>query len=140
MYRTFKLSNDPKFVVKRPWTWWGLYLNPPEHALVLSCDEKSPIQALDRTQPGLPLKKGRCGTMTHDYKRTAPRRCSPPWNWRRAGSAAPAPGVAEVHESVTCALRGWQALAAVGVGMLMLRAYNMLSNGAEHATLQDTRN
>ena len=47
----------------------GLYLNPPEHALVLSCDEKSQIQALDRTQPGLPIKKGRAGTMTHDYKR-----------------------------------------------------------------------
>ena len=47
----------------------GLYLNPPEHALVLSVDEKSQVQALDRTQPGLPLKKGRCGTMTHDYKR-----------------------------------------------------------------------
>jgi hypothetical protein len=48
---------------------WGLYLNPPEKALVLRVDEKSQIQALDRTQPGLPLKKGRCGTMTHDYKR-----------------------------------------------------------------------
>jgi len=47
----------------------GLYLNPPEHAVVLSCDEKSQIQALDRTQPGLPFKKGRCGTMTHDYER-----------------------------------------------------------------------
>lgn len=47
----------------------GLYLNPPEHAIVLSADEKSQIQALDRTQPGLPIKKGRCGTMTHDYKR-----------------------------------------------------------------------
>src|SRR5579864_7897647 len=47
----------------------GLYLNPPEHAIVLCADEKSQIQALDRTQPGLPLKKGRCGTMTHDYKR-----------------------------------------------------------------------
>jgi transposase len=47
----------------------GLYLNPPQHAIVLSVDEKSQIQALDRTQPGLPLKKGRCGTMTHDYKR-----------------------------------------------------------------------
>ena len=47
----------------------GLYLNPPEHALVLCCDEKSQMQALDRTQPGLPLKKGRCGTMTHDYVR-----------------------------------------------------------------------
>ena len=47
----------------------GLYLNPPEHALVLSVDEKSQIQALDRSQPGLPLKKGRAGTMTHDFKR-----------------------------------------------------------------------
>jgi hypothetical protein len=47
----------------------GLYLNPPEHAIVMCVDEKSQIQALDRTQPGLPLKKGRCGTMTHDYKR-----------------------------------------------------------------------
>lgn len=47
----------------------GLYLNPPEHAVVLCCDEKCQIQALDRTQPGLPIKKGRCGTMTHDYKR-----------------------------------------------------------------------
>jgi hypothetical protein len=47
----------------------GLYLNPPKHAIVLCADEKSQIQALDRTQPGLPLKKGRCGTMTHDYKR-----------------------------------------------------------------------
>ena len=66
--RTFKLSNDPEFVEKLT-DVVGLYLNPPEHALVLSVDEKSQIQALDRTQPGLPLKKGRCGTMTHDYKR-----------------------------------------------------------------------
>lgn len=66
--RTFKLSNDPEFVEKLE-DIIGLYLNPPEHALVLSVDEKSQIQALDRTQPGLPLKKGRCGTMTHDYKR-----------------------------------------------------------------------
>jgi transposase len=66
--RTFKLSRDPKFVEKLR-DVVGLYLNPPEHALVLCCDEKSQIQALDRTQPGLPLKKGRCGTMTHDYKR-----------------------------------------------------------------------
>ena len=65
---TFKLSNDPKFVEKLE-DIVGLYLSPPEHAIVLSCDEKSQIQALDRTQPGLPLKKGRCGTMTHDYKR-----------------------------------------------------------------------
>ncbi|HEV7669096.1 MAG TPA: IS630 family transposase [Thermoanaerobaculia bacterium] len=66
--RTFKLSNDPRFVEKLEEVI-GLYLNPPEHALVLCVDEKSQIQALDRTQPGLPIKKGRCGTMTHDYKR-----------------------------------------------------------------------
>lgn len=65
---TFKLSNDPNFVEKLE-DIIGLYLSPPEHAIVLSCDEKSQIQALDRTQPGLPMKKGRCGTMTHDYKR-----------------------------------------------------------------------
>lgn len=68
LHRTFKLSNDPQFVEKVV-DVVGLYLDPPEHALVLCCDEKSQIQALDRTQPGLPLKKGRCGTMTHDYKR-----------------------------------------------------------------------
>lgn len=66
--RSFKLSKDPRFLEKLE-DIVGLYLNPPEHALVLSVDEKSQIQALDRTQPGLPLKKGRCGTMTHDYKR-----------------------------------------------------------------------
>jgi len=66
--RRFKLSNDPHFIEKMT-DVVGLYLNPPEHALVLCCDEKSQIQALDRTQPGLPIKKGRCGTMTHDYKR-----------------------------------------------------------------------
>lgn len=66
--RSFKLSNDPRFIEKLEEVI-GLYLNPPEHALVLCVDEKSQIQALDRTQPGLPLKKGRCGTMTHDYKR-----------------------------------------------------------------------
>ena len=65
---TFKLSNDKQFAEK-PEDIIGLYLWPPEHAVVFSCDEKSQIQALDRTQPGLPLKKGRCGTMTHDYKR-----------------------------------------------------------------------
>ncbi len=63
--RTFKLSNDPQFAEKLE-AIVGLYLNPPEHAVVLCADEKSQIQALDRTQPGLPLKKGRCGTMTHD--------------------------------------------------------------------------
>lgn len=68
LVRTFKLSNDPQFAEKLE-AIVGLYLNPPEHALVLCADEKSQIQALDRTQPGLPLKKGRCGTMTHDYKR-----------------------------------------------------------------------
>lgn len=65
---TFKLSNDPQFAEKLK-DIVGLYLAPPEHAIVLSCDEKSQIQALDRTQPGLPMKKGRCGTMTHDYTR-----------------------------------------------------------------------
>ncbi len=68
LLRTFKLSNDKHFVEKLR-DVIGLYLNPPEHALVYCVDEKSQIQALDRTQPGLPLKKGRCGTMTHDYKR-----------------------------------------------------------------------
>ena len=65
---TFKLSRDKRFVEKLR-DVVGLYLNPPEHALILSIDEKSQIQALDRTQPGLPLKRGRAGTMTHDYKR-----------------------------------------------------------------------
>ena len=66
--RTFKVSNDPRFEEKLL-DVVGLYLNPPEHAVVLCADEKSQIQALDRTQPGLPLKRGRAGTMTHDYKR-----------------------------------------------------------------------
>src|SRR5213080_759 len=66
--RTFKLSRDAKFLEKLT-DVVGLYMNPPDKALVLCLDEKSQIQALDRTQPGLPLKKGRCGTMTHDYKR-----------------------------------------------------------------------
>lgn len=66
--RTFKLSNDPRFVEKLV-DVVGLYLDPPEHALVLCVDEKSQIQALDRTQPSLPLYPGRCSTMTHDYKR-----------------------------------------------------------------------
>src|SRR5487761_513758 len=65
---TFKLSRDPKFIDKLVGIV-GLYLNPPDKALVLCVDEKSQIQALDRTQPGLPMKAGRCGTMTHDYKR-----------------------------------------------------------------------
>jgi len=66
--KTFKLSRDPKFLDKLT-DVIGLYLNPPDKAIVLCVDEKSQIQALNRTQPGLPLKKGRCGTMTHDYKR-----------------------------------------------------------------------
>ena len=66
--KTFKLSKDKRFVEKLT-DVVGLYLNPPDKALVLCVDEKSQIQALDRTQPGLPMKKGRCGTMTHDYKR-----------------------------------------------------------------------
>jgi len=67
-WRQFKLSNDPQFVAKLR-DVVGLYVDPPAHAIVLSLDEKSQIQALDRTQPGLPMKKGRAGTMTHDYKR-----------------------------------------------------------------------
>jgi transposase len=66
--KTFKLSRDTQFVEKLC-DVVGLYLNPPDQALVLCVDEKSQIQALDRTQPGLPLKRGRCGTLTHDYKR-----------------------------------------------------------------------
>ena len=66
--KQFKLSRDPKFLEKLT-DVVGLYLNPPEKAIVLCVDEKSQIQALDRTQPELPLKKGRCGTVTHDYKR-----------------------------------------------------------------------
>jgi transposase len=68
LLETFKVSNDPQFAEKLE-AIVGLYLNPPEHALVFCVDEKSQIQALDRTQPGLPLKKGRGETMTHDYKR-----------------------------------------------------------------------
>jgi transposase len=66
--RTFKRSNDPEFAEKVE-DIVGLYMDPPKHAVVVSIDEKSQIQALDRTQPGLPLKPGKCGTMTHDYKR-----------------------------------------------------------------------
>lgn len=66
--RTFKLSRDKQFVEKLT-DVVGLYLNPPDKALILCVDEKSQIQALNRTQPGLPMKKGRYGTLTHDYKR-----------------------------------------------------------------------
>src|SRR5437660_11551537 len=65
--KTFKLSRDASFLEKLT-DVVGLYLNPPQQAIVLCVDEKTQIQALDRTQPGLPLKKGRCGTMTSDYK------------------------------------------------------------------------
>jgi len=68
LFKTFKVSNDPHFDEKLK-DVIGLYMNPPEKAVVYCVDEKSSIQALDRTQPGLPMKKGRCGTMTHDYKR-----------------------------------------------------------------------
>ena len=68
LIKTFKLSRDKEFVEKL-YDIVGLYMNPPDKALVLCVDEKSQIQALDRTQPGLPMKKGRCGTQTHDYKR-----------------------------------------------------------------------
>jgi transposase len=68
LVKNFKLSNDKHFLEKLH-DVVGLYMNPPDNALVFSVDEKSQIQALDRTQPGLPIKKGRCGTMTHDYKR-----------------------------------------------------------------------
>jgi transposase len=68
LVRRFKLSNDPQFAAKLK-EIVGLYVDPPDHAIVLSVDEKSQIQALDRTQPGLPMKKGRAGTITHDYKR-----------------------------------------------------------------------
>lgn len=66
--KTFKVSNDPNFEEKLC-DVVGLYLDPPKNAIVFCIDEKTSIQALDRTQPGLPLKKGRCGTITHDYKR-----------------------------------------------------------------------
>lgn len=68
LYKQFKISNDPHFDEKLR-DVVGLYMDPPDHAVVLCVDEKSSIQALDRTQPGLPIKKGRCATMTHDYKR-----------------------------------------------------------------------
>ena len=75
---TFKLSRDPRFLEKLT-DVIGLYLNPPDQAIVLCVDEKSQIQALQRTQPGLPLKKGRCGAMTHDYQDMERRLCSRRW-------------------------------------------------------------
>ena len=98
LVETFKLSRDPNFVEKVD-DVVGLYLNPPDKALVLCVDEKSQIQALDRTQPGLPMKKGRAGTMTHDYKRhgtttlfAALERARRQGD-RRVHAAPPAPGV-----------------------------------------------
>jgi transposase len=92
--RTFKLSNDPEFVEKLE-DIVGLYLNPPEHAIVLCADEKSQIQALDRTQPGLPMKKGRCGTMLTTTRATARRRCSPPsMRWKARSSPCATTGTA----------------------------------------------
>ena len=94
LQRTFKLSRDARFEDKLV-DIVGLYMNPPEHAIVLSCDEKSQIQALDRTQPGLPMKRGRAGTMPTTTNATAPPRCLPrstPWTARssrcvRSGTA-----------------------------------------------------
>lgn len=86
---TFKVSRDKKFAEKVS-DVVGLYVNPPEHALVLCADEKTSVQALDRTQPGLPLVKGRLGTMTHDYNATAPRLWSLLWKWPKAVLLGPA--------------------------------------------------
>ena len=96
LVKTYKVSNDRNFTEKLE-DIVGLYLSPPEHALVFSCDEKSQIQALDRTQPGLPIKKGRCGTMTHDYKRNGTTTQYPGWDgdWHLHETAS-APGMAEV--------------------------------------------
>jgi transposase len=96
--RTFKLSNDPKFAAKVQ-DVVGLYVDPPEHALVLSVDEKSQIQALDRTQPGLPMKKGplrdddpRLQTPWHHHAVRCARRAGGPCHWPVHG-ASPAPGI-----------------------------------------------
>ena len=84
LHRTFKLSRDPKFLEKLT-DVVVLYLNPPQKAVILCVDEKSQIQALDRTQPGLPLKKGRWGTYTHDYKRNGTTTLfAGPWTYCKA--------------------------------------------------------
>jgi hypothetical protein len=106
--RRFKLSTDPEFVPKLR-DIVGVYFDPPAHAVVLSVDEKSQIQALDRTQPGLPLKKGGAGTMTHDYKRHAPPPCSPPSTSSTApcsGAACSATGIRSSSASSTRLKRG----------------------------------
>src|SRR5215469_5168457 len=86
---TFKLSTDP-LVVAKVRDIVGLYLNPPDHALVLCVDKKSQIQALDRSQPLLPMRLGQAERRSHDYARTARPRCSPPWTLPPAGSSAAA--------------------------------------------------
>jgi hypothetical protein len=87
--RSFKRSSDPDFAEKVE-DIVGLYKEPPMHTEVLSIDEKSQIQALDRTQPGLPHKAGKCGTMIHDYKRNGRRPCSPPLMFAMAQCSAAA--------------------------------------------------
>jgi transposase len=118
--KTFKLSRDPKFLEKMT-DVVGLYLNPPQEAIVLCVDEKSQIQALDRTQPGLPIKKGRCGTMTHDYKRngttTLFAALDTGQGCRRMPSEAPASGVSEIPASARPGVPG-QGPAASGDGQL----------------------
>ena len=90
LVKTFKVSNDPLFAEKLQ-DIVGLYINPPEHAVVLCADEKCQIQALDRTQPGLPLKRGRAGTATHDYNAMARRRFSRRTTRSMDQSSAPVP-------------------------------------------------
>jgi transposase len=91
-WRSFKLSNDKAFAEKLH-DVVGPYVSPPAHAIVLSVNEKSQIQALDRTQPGLPLRRGRGATMTHDYKRNGPRPCSRrSISWMARSSAATCSG------------------------------------------------
>ena len=102
--RQFKLSRDPEFVPKLR-DIVGLYVDPPAHAIVLSVDEKSQIQALDRTQPGLPLKPGRCGTLTHDYKRMARPRCLPPSTCSKARSSAAACSGTGIRSSSASSMR-----------------------------------
>jgi hypothetical protein len=87
--RSFKLSRDPHFVEKLT-DIIGVYLTPPQNAIVLCVDEKSQIQALDRTQPGLPLKPGRCGTFTTITNAMAPQLSLPPYRWPRDGSSGSA--------------------------------------------------
>jgi hypothetical protein len=99
LVKTFKLSNDKRFVEKVH-DIVGLYLNPPNKALVFSVDEKSQIQALDRTQPGLPMKKGRAGTMTHDYTiRCCARPSASPTTSRAARSSPSARAIAMASSS-----------------------------------------